>query len=139
MDHVLTAKDLKNLMHVMYPDVEDDRDDKCDFEHPMTAVGIVLLTATLTGTIDERALMGFTGYSRQFVSAIALNMLNNRLWSDNGYDHSNWLLDDGTIDTEKLWEHIDLACGSLWLPNAHTGGSTDPCDIYWDEGGGLGY
>jgi len=102
MDHVLTAKDLKNLMHVMYPDVEDDRDDKCDFEHPMTAVGIVLLTATLTGTIDERALMGFTGYSRQFVSAIALNMLNNRLWSDNGYDHSNWLLDDGTIDTEKL-------------------------------------
>jgi hypothetical protein len=71
MDHVLTAKDLKNLMHVMYPDVEDDGDDKCDFEHPMTAVGIDLLTATLTGTIDEQALMGFTGYCRQFVSAIA--------------------------------------------------------------------
>jgi hypothetical protein len=74
MDHVLTAKDLKNLMHVMYLDVEDDGDDKCDFEHPMTALGIVLLTATLTGTIDEQAIMGFTGYSRRFVSAIILNM-----------------------------------------------------------------
>lgn len=51
MNQVFVTK-LKNLMHVMYPDVVDERDDKGDYEHPMTAVGIVLLTAALKGTID---------------------------------------------------------------------------------------
>ena len=126
-------------MHVMYPGVEDERDDKGSYEHPMTAVGIVLLSAALLGTIDARELMAFTRYSRQFVSAIALNMLNNRLWADGGYDHSSWLLEDGTMEEEELWEHIEIACGMLWMPKADTGVSAEPCDLYWDERGGLIY
>jgi hypothetical protein len=31
-------------------------------------------------------LAAFTGYSMEFVSAIAWNMLNNRLWTDRGYE-----------------------------------------------------
>lgn len=122
-----------------YPDVEDDRRDKSSFEHRMTAVGIVLLRPALLGTTDRKQLTAFTGYSRQFVSAIALNMLNNRLWTNDRYDHSAWLLKDGTIEAERLSEHIDLACGMLWMPNATTEFSADPCEVYWDERGGLVY
>src|SRR5215831_12998755 len=130
MSHVFKARDLKGMMHSMYPDVEDGRVDKANYEHPMTAVGIVLLSAAFLVTTAERQITAFTGYSGQFVSAIALNMLNNRIWTDRGYDHSPWLLEDGTIEAEQLWEHIEMACGMLWMPNAATEFSVDTCILY---------
>lgn len=106
------------MMHAMYPDVENGRIDKASYEHPMTAVGIVLLSAAFLGTTAGSQLMAFTGYSGPFASAIALNMLNNRLWIDGRYD---------------------LDCGMLWMSNADTAVSADPIDLYWDERGGLIY
>jgi hypothetical protein len=50
MNEALKATDLRDIMQVMYPDVENGRDDKASYEHPMTAVGIVLLSAALLGT-----------------------------------------------------------------------------------------
>jgi hypothetical protein len=123
----------------MYPEVEDERSDNEKFEHPMTAVGVVLLSAALLGTVDGRYLRAFTGYSDQFLAAIAMNMLNNRLWTIEAYDHSTWLLQDGTIKKDVLWEHIEIACGELWLENAYLDVSSDPCEIYWGERGGLHY
>jgi len=105
----------------------------------MTAVGIVLLSAALLGTIKASDLMIFTGYSSQFISAITLNMRNNNLWIGGRYDHCIWLSQEGTIEKEGLWEHIDIACGTLWMPEADTAVSADPCEIYWDEQGGLKY
>jgi hypothetical protein len=46
----------------------------------------VSLSAALLEMIDERQLMAFTGYSLQFGSAIVMNMLNNRLWTNVAYD-----------------------------------------------------
>jgi hypothetical protein len=76
-------------MRVMYPDLEGEWVYLHDDEHPMTAVGIVLLGAALLQIDSPRSLMSFTGYSFQFVSAIVLNMLNNRLWTNGRYDHSS--------------------------------------------------
>lgn len=58
------------------------------------------------------------------------NKDGNRLWTDDGYDHSTWLLTNGTIEAEQFWERIELACGMLWMPNAATEFSADPCDLY---------
>ena len=110
MSAVLRAADLKSAMQEMYPGLKDKWD---THEHPMTAVGIVLLSAALMKSNNPRALMSFTGYSFQFVSAIVLNMLNNRLWTNGRYDSSGWLLQGGTIETEELWEHIEIACGNM--------------------------
>src|SRR5262249_19363159 len=120
-------------MYSMYPDVEDGRTDNASYEHPLTAIGIILLSAALMGTIELRTLTAFTPYSQEFVSSVVLNMLNNRLWTDQGYDHSAWLLEDGTIEAEQLWEHVEMACGALWKPNAATEFAADPCGVYWDE------
>lgn len=115
----ISAKYLRDLMQIMFPDVEDGRADTGTYEHPMTAVGTVLLSSAMLDMKDVRALTAFTSYSSEFVSAIVLNMLNNRLWTDTGYDHSEWLREDG-IDLQELWQHIEMACGTMRMPNAVT-------------------
>jgi hypothetical protein len=52
MSRTLTAKDLFGMMHSMYQGIEDGRDDHDTFEHPLTVVGVVLLSAALRETID---------------------------------------------------------------------------------------
>jgi len=129
MGKLFTGKDLLLVMQFLYPDVDDDLE---HYEHPMTAVGVVLLSAALVGTTKVKELARFTGYSRHFISAIVTNMQNNRLWID-GYDCSSWLSPDGAIDKKSLWEHIDLACGVLWLPGCDSDVSADTCMVYWNE------
>jgi len=72
----------------------------------------------------------------EFVSAVPLNTLNDRLWTDRGY-HSTWLLQDGRIEATEFWEHIEMACGVLWMPNSVTEFPADTCHLYWQERGGL--
>jgi hypothetical protein len=135
MSGTFRAAELRNAMRMMYPDLEGERVYLRDDEHPMTAAGIVLLSAALLLIDSPRALMSFTGYSFQFVSAIVLNMLNNRLWTNGRYGHSDWLLEDGTIEAGKLWEHI--ACGNQLRQEADSEVCADPSGLYWDERGGL--
>jgi hypothetical protein len=86
---IFTTADLQQNMEVLYPDVEDDRKHE-HYEHPMTAVGIVLLSAALLETVKASSLARFTLYSCHFISAINLNMQNNKLWVDGRYDSSAW-------------------------------------------------
>src|SRR6266550_7777465 len=133
MSKSFTVVDLRPIMQFLYPEVEDERDDDDPYEHPMTAVGIVLLSAAVMGTTKAKQLILFTGYSRSFISAILINMQNNKLWLDGKYDCSPWISADGTIDKTEFWDHIEIACGSLWLPVGDTSISMDTCMIYWDE------
>lgn len=55
-----TPDNLRELMTTMYPD-----DDSLS-EHPMTAVGIVLLAAAILGITDLEGLVEFSGYPRPF-------------------------------------------------------------------------
>lgn len=54
MDKVLTVADFKPFMQAMFPDVEQGRDDNHPYEHPMTAVGLVLMSAATIGAADVR-------------------------------------------------------------------------------------
>jgi hypothetical protein len=137
MYRVFVTEVVRPMMQTMFPDVENERSDNNPYEHPMTAVGIVLMSAAAIGTIDSTTLAHFTGYSRPFLLAITFNMENNHLWVDGRYDTSTWLLSDGPIDADGLWEHIDIACGTVWMPTADSNVSTDPCGVFWDERGGL--
>jgi len=137
MSKLVRAKDLRRVMLALYPGVEGEGNDDGTDEHPMIAVGIVLLSAALLDTIQAQRLMAFTGYSQPFISAIALNMMNNKLWKNAVYDHSSWLLQDGSIEEDELWAHVEMACGTLWMDEADAHISADPCDVYWDERGGF--
>src|SRR5262249_53303165 len=96
-----TLDTLKRFMHTRYPEIEDE----CDDKHPMTAIGIVLLAAAILNTTDNNVLIRFTGYSREFISAITFNMQNNRAWMNGCYQNLGWLLPNGTIDDDCFWEH----------------------------------
>ena len=132
--NIRTMHDLRPIMDDLFPDV-DDRDDPGNPEHPMTAVGLVLLSAVVIGTTETTKLALFTGYSRRFISAITFNIQNNRLWVDGHYDASEWLRSDGTIDADRLWDHVEFACGNLWMSSADSDVAADPCpcSVYWDE------
>ena len=77
MSKLLAVKDLRPILQAMYPDVEDGREDNENYEHPLTAVGLVLMSAAIIGTTEAAKLTLFTGYSRSFISAITLNMRSN--------------------------------------------------------------
>jgi hypothetical protein len=128
-----TPDSLRQFMRSRYPGVEDEGDD----EHPLTAIGVVLLSAVILGTTDTEELIRFTGYSREFVSAIAVNMEDNRAWWNGRYDLVGWLLTDGTIDDCLFWEHINVACAMVSLPGALYKAEADPCKIFWEERGDL--
>lgn len=129
MQDVLTPRFVQDMVYKLYPEVENDRDDDHRFEHPMTAAGVVLLTAALLETIDPRRLREFTGYPSEFISAIHSNMLNNHLWVEGRYGMS-WL-SVGGIDAEQFWEHIELACGDLSNESANEYLRIDACLLYW--------
>jgi hypothetical protein len=99
-------------------------------EHPMSAVGLVLFSAAIMGTTDAGDLILFTGYSRKFFEAIALNMENNQLWVGGQYAASTWLSSDGTIDHNCFWEHIEVGSGG---PGTYGDIWADPCFIFWEE------
>jgi hypothetical protein len=124
-----TVEDLRRIMRAKYPDPAEEEGD----EHPMTAVGVVLLSAAIMETTDAQTLIRFTGYGREFISAITLNMQNNRLWIDDRYDRLGWLFSDGAMDLNCFWDHIEAACGELWFPESDPTRSVDTCRTYWDE------
>ncbi len=121
-----TADNLRELMRAMYPDVDDGS------EHPMTAVGVVLLATGIFRINDEDALVRFTGYPKAFIVAILFNLRENGIWKNASYDCSGWLSDSGAIDGETLWNHIEAACDLLVLQDSDVTGP-DPCQIYWNN------
>jgi len=127
------VEDIRAKLNAIYPGVNEPPEN----EHPMIAVGIVLLSAVILETTDVRRLAKFTGYISAFVSAIAANMRHNKLWENGRYNEehwSRWLSPDGTIkDDDRFWMHIEIACGNMWQPSIDTQFALDSCHIYWDE------
>jgi hypothetical protein len=56
-------------MQVMYPEVEDDRDDNQPSKSH-DCHGIVLLSAAVLESIELRRLVAFSGYSQEFISTL---------------------------------------------------------------------
>ena len=101
MPRMPSVGQLRELMTTMYP--EDDSDS----DHPTTAVGIVLLPASIFGLTEEDALVRFTGYPRPFIAAILFNLRGNRVLDNGSYDCNDWLSSDGAITEQGLWNHIE--------------------------------
>jgi hypothetical protein len=80
---------------------------------PNFPVMVVLFSAALLRTANVEALCCFTGYSREYVGAIAENMANNRLWQGDQYTASGWLR-DGCLDEDEFGRQIDAAMGALF-------------------------
>lgn len=120
------ADHLRELMRAMYPEVDDGS------EHPMTAVGTVLLAAGIFGITDEEVLVRFTGYPRPFIVALLFNLQGNGVWTNGSYDCSKWLSSGGAIDEEMLWYHVEAACG-LYRLRDFDFTELDTCQIYWNN------
>jgi hypothetical protein len=99
----------------------------------LIALGVVLLSAAMLNTTDVVTLVRFTGYSANFVSAVAFNMTNTKLWRDGRYDTSSWRRADETIDEELFYDHVATAEGDLLTPACDNTISAEPCWIFWDE------
>ena len=135
-----TAEDLRKAFTDRYPDVENHEfsleHSGFAHEHPLTAIGVVLLSAVVLGTTDVSKLVEFTKYSERFVRAIALNMENSRLWKDGKY-HSTWsshsLLPINESEDACFWDHILIAEGSQWAADAETDTSIDSSMVFWNE------
>jgi hypothetical protein len=127
------VEDIRVKLNVIYPEVNEPSEN----EHPMIAVGIVLLSAIILETTDIDRLVKFTGYSQEFIFAIAANMQHNELWENGRYkqEHwSRWFSPHWTIkDDDQFWTHIEIACGTMWQPIVDTQFALDPCHIYWNE------
>ena len=136
-----TVKDIRKAFTARYPEVDDDefsaRQSGFVHEHPITAIGIVLISSIVLGTCDPTTLGEFTKYSERFIRAIAANMENNRLWQDNKYQCSSWssgnLLPRDQREDNEFWDHILIAEGSAWEPSANSESSEDTCAIFWGE------
>ena len=89
-----TGEEIRNAFRARYPDVDDDQfsieHSGFAHEHPMTAIGVVLISSVLLGTTDVDPLAEFTRYSKQFIRAISSNMYNSRLWKDGKYYCNAW-------------------------------------------------
>jgi hypothetical protein len=120
----VTVDHVRELMRTMHPDTDDG------FEHPLTAVGTDLLAAGVFGICNEEALVQFTSYPKPFIAAILFNLGGNRLLNNGKYDCSEWLSPELTIDGQTFWDHVEVACGDVWLLEVDFR-PLDPCRIYW--------
>lgn len=125
--------DIRQKLTSRFPDVNDQP----ETGHPMIAVGVVLVSAIILQTTDISRLVTFTGYSPSFVSAVAVNMVHNKLWIVGGSvdsQHSKWFSPDALVsDDREFWDHIEIACGMMWMLGINTTVALDPCKIFWDE------
>jgi len=119
------SADLHQLMADLYPDPEDYRD------HPMTAAGVVLLTAATLETTAIDALVRFTNHSPAFVSAVSKNMQLNGLWVEGQYNCSGWLSSDGSVAPRELWDHICIGLGEMWMPGVNDTSGVDASSCYY--------
>jgi hypothetical protein len=85
------------------------------------------------GTTDIMKLVEFTGYSVDFVAAIASNMIWNNLWRESGdlsTENPHWFSPTELVADGAFWEDVEVACGWAWMPGIQPLKIEDPCSIY---------
>jgi len=135
-----TAQDIRRAFKIRYPDVDNDKFaiEHSGFvhEHPMTAIGTVLISSILLGTTDVCRLAEFTRYSQRLIRVIAANMENSYLWRDGKYDCAAWssgnLFPRDEREDRQFWEHIEIAEGSAFTANAKSFIGEDVSLVFWD-------
>ena len=136
-----TAEEIRKTLKQIYPDVDDDafsiEPSGFVHEHPLIAIGVVLISSIVLGTTDPAKLVRFTKYSRRFVCGVATNMENSRLWKYDKYDRSSWssgnLLPRNEREEDAFWDHVLIGEGSLRSADANAAIVEDTSLIFWND------
>jgi hypothetical protein len=140
-EEVKTAEDIRRALKMRYPDVHNDlfslEHSGFVHEHPLSAIGVVLISSLVLGTTDVNRLADFTRYSKRFIRVIASNMENSCLWTGGKYDCSGWSSGNSfprdQREDDEFWDHVLVAEGSQWMVNARSPESEDACAVFWNE------
>jgi len=52
--------------------------------------------------------------------------------NNGSYDCSDWFSEDCAITEQGVWDHIEAACGNVWLHEVDFN-PLDSCQIYWSN------
>lgn len=92
---------------------------------PFFAVQVVLFAAACLENTDVCYLSVFTGCRKDFVQAIAQNMLNNKLWLDGKYDCSRWYRSGEVTSDDRFCDETNAAAASGRFPCSRIEDSVD--------------
>ncbi len=81
---------------------------------------VVLLSAALVEGPDINGLAAFTGYSRDFIAAIALRMRVSGLWEDDFVNAQHWYRDD-SYNPAGFWVDVLVAEGLVLAQRLENG------------------
>ena len=136
---MMTAKEIRDALESRYLDVTDSEFNIAQsgfaHEHPLIAIGVVLISSIVLGTTDPEELAGFTRYSKRFVCCVAANMENSGLWKHNKYDFLDWHCGELMPPPENrmFWDHVLIGEGSLRKSEAHSQLTRDSGLIFWRD------
>src|ERR1019366_5473056 len=75
-------------------------------ECPNFPVMVVLFSAALLRNAGPAFLEEFTGYRREFIEAIAANMVNNGLWENDLYTGASYLSGRWIVNEQEFGEQV---------------------------------
>ena len=136
---MITAVEIRDALEERYPDVTDSEfnleHSGFPHEHPLIAIGVVLISSIVLDTTNPVRLVGYTGYSERFVRAVAANMQISGLWRDDNYDCSDWQCGQLMPPPENrcFWDHVLIGEGSLWKSASHSQLTRDSSLIFWRD------
>ena len=96
---------VKTFLDETLPEVGED----C----PLFPVMVVLFSAAVFQNASVEFLVEFTGYRKDYVEAISINMRNNGLWKSGRYSRSGWLKNGELADENEFGRQVDAAVGCL--------------------------
>jgi hypothetical protein len=115
----MAAIEIREALEKCYPDVTDlefsIKHSGFAHEHPLIAIGVLLISSIILKTTAPSKLAQFTRYSERFVRAVARNMEISGLWANDRYDFSSWYRGELVPpENREFWDHILIGEGSLW-------------------------
>jgi hypothetical protein len=134
---MLTATEIRDALQERYPEVTDPEfnleHSGLAHEHPLIAIGVVLISSVVLGTTDPVSLVEYTSYSERFVRAVAANMQISGLWRDDKYDCSDWQCGQliPSAENRAFWDHVLIGEGSLWKSRTHSKLTRNSGLLFW--------
>jgi len=136
---MLTAAEIRDALERRYPEVTDPEfnleHSGVAHEHPLIAIGVVLISSIVLATTDAVRLAEYTRYSERFVRAVAANMEISGLWKKDSYDCSDW--ECGQLlpsqENRAFWDHVLIGEGSLWKSGTHSRLTRDSSLLFWRD------
>jgi hypothetical protein len=136
---MLTAAEIRDVLEECYPEVTDPEfsleHSGVAHEHPLIAVGVVLISSMVLGTTNPARLVEYTRYSDRFVRAVAANMQISGLWRDDKYDCSHWQCGQVMPPPENraFWDHVLIGEGSQCKSETQSQLTVDSALIFWQD------